>query len=196
MSRRLRLFTLFIVLAALWLAGLFSFVRTTADMRPPEEIAGADAIVVLTGGSNRIEEGFELLKKGAAAKLFISGVQRGVEVKQLMALTRQESEDKIECCIDIGSAENTIENAVETAEWLEHQKFTSFYLVTANYHMQRALLEFENVAPDVKIIPWPVTPAGVDMQAWWADGAFRAVMLKEYTKYLLERLRYALLGEP
>ena len=45
-----------------------------------------EAIVVLTGGSERLEEGLNLLSERKAKKLFISGVYRGVEVSRLLAL--------------------------------------------------------------------------------------------------------------
>ena len=38
-----------------------------------------DAIVVLTGGSSRLEEGVNLLMQRKAKKLFVSGVYRGVK---------------------------------------------------------------------------------------------------------------------
>lgn len=193
MKRIQRIAVLFVVLAALWLGGLYAFLRAAETIAPPETLAPVDAIVVLTGGSKRIETGFILLKKEAGKKLYISGVQRGVEVKELMRLTRQESEDKIECCIAIGSAENTIENAHETAQWLETERYESFYLVTSNYHMARALLEFSKTTPDAVIIPYPVVPENADMKAWWRDTDFSIILLREYTKYLLEHLRYFLL---
>ena len=42
-----------------------------------------DAIVVLTGGSSRLEEGVNLLMQRKAKKLFVSGVYRGVDVRRL-----------------------------------------------------------------------------------------------------------------
>jgi uncharacterized SAM-binding protein YcdF (DUF218 family) len=192
MNRKAKILLAALILAALWLAGLFSFVRDTEAMAPPEALTRADAVVVLTGGSNRIEAGFRLLNDGKGGKLFISGVQRGVEVKALLKLARQESSAKVDCCVVLGGAENTVENARETAEWLRHENFRSFYLVTANYHMKRALLEFENAVPGLEIIPYPVSPDRLDMKVWWRDDALRILIVREYSKYLLERARYAL----
>jgi uncharacterized SAM-binding protein YcdF (DUF218 family) len=191
MSKKLQILFAVLVLAAVWVGGLFAFVRDTEAMTPPAILKQADAVVVLTGGSNRIEAGFRLLNGGKGGKLFISGVQRGVEVGALLRLARQESGRKVDCCVVLGGAENTIENARETAEWLEKEKFKSFYLVTANYHMKRALIEFKNAVPGLEIIPYPVQPDKLDMKVWWRDEA-RVLIVKEYSKYILERIRYAL----
>ena len=61
-----------------WVAGLFAFLKLI-----PEGVDDAtqktDTIVVLTGGSLRLQTGLILLKEGRANKLFVSGVQRGVD---------------------------------------------------------------------------------------------------------------------
>jgi uncharacterized SAM-binding protein YcdF (DUF218 family) len=173
-----------IFVAALWLAGLQWFTRSIMDGLPQAE-KPADAIVVLTGGSNRIEAGFDLLKKGMGKKLFISGVYRGVEVKELMAKWKAEDSTELDCCVVLGEAEDTIGNARETAEWLRREKYDSYYLVTANYHMARAALVFRNFAPEPALIPWPVAPKGLDMADWWRTDLYRSLILREYSKYLV-----------
>lgn len=165
-------------------------------MAPPQSLNPVDAVVVLTGGSNRIDSGFDLLRKGAGKKLFISGVYHGIEVKELMKLLRQEDGEKLECCIALGGAENTVENARESVEWLGKEGFHSFYLVTANYHMKRALLEFANVGPDLDVIPYPVSPDKLDMKIWWRDETFRGLIIREYSKYIFAAARSAFLRSP
>ena len=70
-----------------------------------------DAIVVLTGGSGRLRSGLDLLLADRARRLFISGVYRGVDVTQLLALLKQQP-DQVENRISIGNAVDTIENAL------------------------------------------------------------------------------------
>lgn len=177
-------FRLIVLLAFAWLAGLFWFARVTEAMAPPATPEKLDAIVVLTGGSNRVAAGFRLLDESRGDKLFISGVHRGVEIAELMKLLREEGSRKAECCVALGGAENTVENAQETAAWLSKEGFKTFHLVTANYHMKRALLEFKAAAPDAEARPYPVSPQKVDMRAWWRDKASRRLIVREYTKYL------------
>jgi uncharacterized SAM-binding protein YcdF (DUF218 family) len=180
-------------LAALWLSGLFWFVRATESMQPPTAARPLDAIVALTGGTRRIETGFALLKDGLGKKLFISGVYRGVEARELMRLSRQESVEKLDCCVALGSAEDTIGNVEETSAWLKREGYKSLYLVTSNYHMKRALLEFRNTGGDFDIQPWPVAPEKLDMRNWWRDRAFLSLIVREYNKYVVFLFRYALI---
>ncbi|MBI5826869.1 MAG: hypothetical protein HZB22_03985 [Deltaproteobacteria bacterium] len=61
-------FLLFAVIALLFL----KFVRETMEYRTG--VGKADAIVVLTGGKGRVEEGLNLLRTEAAGVLIMSGV--------------------------------------------------------------------------------------------------------------------------
>ena len=174
-----------LLLAALWLAGLEWFMRGIV-LDPPTGATPADAIVVLTGGSNRLDEGFDLLHKGMGKKLFISGVYRGVEVRQLLDKWQKADHSGLDCCVTLGfEADDTVGNARETLKWMQDEKFTSAYLVTANYHMERALLAFHAIAPGINITPWPVKPEGFDVADWWREPASRSIILHEYMKYLV-----------
>lgn len=180
-----------LLLVAVWLAGLQWFTHGIVTDTAPEALAPADAIVVLTGGSKRIDEGFVLLEKKLGKKLFISGVYHGVEVKQLLDKLNKSS--RLKCCVELGfEAADTQGNAKETVKWLREQKYSTYYLVTANYHMARAKLNFEAYAPDLTLIPYPVNPEGLERQGWWRDPQFREVILVEYSKYLVTRLWRAL----
>ena len=177
---------------ALWLAGLQWFTRHVDEAAIGNSHPPADAIVVLTGGSNRLQTGFDLLEKNLGKKLFISGVYRGVEVRELINLWKTEGHDTLQDNIVLGfDADDTIGNARETADWLTKEGYASFYLVTANYHLKRALLEFQIIAPKLKIVAYPVTPEGLDMGNWWRNEAHRSLIIKEYMKYLVTHLRYA-----
>ena len=72
----------------IWLGGLMIFARSM-----PRDVADSDsktdAIVVLTGGSERLTEGLALLAGGQARKLFISGVYRGVDITELFRVRRE-----------------------------------------------------------------------------------------------------------
>lgn len=178
MTRRLRHLTIaFIAVGILtgWLLGLMIFLRDVSSFSAPEPLHRLDAVVVLTGGTNRLDTGFDMLERKLGKKLFISGVYRGVDLKQLLKRWRNEPQDNLDCCIILGfEASSTEGNAAETVEWLRKEHYHSFYLVTANYHLRRALLEFGRIAPDLAITPYPVLPDKLD----------NLVILREYTKYL------------
>ena len=61
---------------SVWLAGLIFFlVSIQLSARPVEVLPDrVDAIIVLTGGSGRIEAGVSLLRSGRGDRLYISGV--------------------------------------------------------------------------------------------------------------------------
>jgi uncharacterized SAM-binding protein YcdF (DUF218 family) len=191
-SERLTVILLF--LAALWLAGLHNFTRDMqAEGATMPTNRTTDAIVVLTGGTNRLESGFDLLKQQRGRKLFISGVYRGVEVRELMDQWKEEDRAAFDCCVVLGfDADDTLGNARETTEWLKKENYTSIFLVTANYHVKRALFAFERYAPDLKIIPYPVSPQGLDMKNWWRDDRNRSLVIREYSKYVASLLFYLL----
>lgn len=186
------LFTGALVLAVAWLAGLFWY---AADVpRSPPTGADAerrtDAIVVLTGGSNRLVTGLELLAAGRAKKLFVSGVYDGVEVQELLKLSRH-SPTEMECCITLGySADSTIGNAYETADWMRDQGFRSLRLVTANYHMRRSMLELAMAMPDVELVPHPVVAPTVHLDDWWMWPGTANLLVNEYNKLLVVGLRW------
>jgi uncharacterized SAM-binding protein YcdF (DUF218 family) len=191
-----RWFGAFIVLLALlWLAGLVLFARSVAGF-PPDPPGTTDAIVVLTGGSDRLAEGLRLLAEHRARKLFVSGVYHGVDVAELLKASRQDPQE-VECCIALGySADNTEGNARETADWLKAQGFTSLRLVTASYHMPRSLLEFRHVMPDILLVPHPVVPETFKQDDWFMWPGTLSLMISEYHKYLLALIRHGLPTTP
>jgi len=192
-----RLGAALILLAGVWGAGLFRYAEII-----PSQVADTDsktdAIVVLTGGSGRLDEGLTLLENGAASKLFISGVYKGVDMKNLLEAYRQNPQD-LNCCVDIGHAEDTINNATETRDWVMKNNIHSVRLVTSGYHMPRSVLEFEYALPDVTLIQHPVFPPHVKQEQWWAWPGTTGLIVGEYNKYLLAWTRHklmALLSKP
>jgi uncharacterized SAM-binding protein YcdF (DUF218 family) len=164
----------------LWLDGLLWFATPPpADTRP----APTDAIVVLTGGSLRLQSGIDLLRDGKGRKLFVSGVGQQVDLEDLLGSGNLP--DWALCCIVLGhQADNTLGNAQETAQWIRSQGFHSLRLVTAWYHMPRSLLEFGRALPEIDIVAHPVFPDQVKQANWWARRGTAALLVSEYMKYL------------
>jgi uncharacterized SAM-binding protein YcdF (DUF218 family) len=159
-----------------------------------EDRAGpTDAIVVLTGGSQRVNSGIALLREGKGRKLFVSGVNHQVDLEDLLRSSRDGSDgarDWASCCVVLGHrAVDTLGNAAETAQWMRQQGFHSLRLVTAWYHMRRSLLEFERAMPEIEIVPHPVFPDQVAHEHWWARRETAALLVTEYGKYLASLAR-------
>jgi len=185
-----KLFFVLVVAALLWGTGFFAFMDRIPRPQPPDgEGPKADAIVVLTGGGGRLETGFRLLAVGRAAKLFISGVHPRVEDAALLQNSQLDAA-MLACCVATGhAAHDTFGNAVETAHWMNEEGFTSLYIVTANYHMPRSLIEFSAVMPTVELLPYPVHPGNVHLDDWWRWPGTIRLLAVEYTKYLATRAR-------
>jgi len=177
-----------LVFVLVWLIGLWRFaasIPSAVDL--PDQ--PTDAIVVLTGGSLRVEGGLRLLAEGKAKKLFISGVYHGVDVGDLLRVSRQ-SPDSVACCVVLGhEADNTLGNARETAQWMESEGYHSLRLVTASYHMPRSMLEFTRAMPDVEIVPNPVFPEFLHEAPWWRSRRSALLIASEYSKYLAAMVR-------
>jgi len=190
-----RLVFVALALALLWLGGLVLFVSTLpGSVQAPER--HTDAIVVVTGGSERLAEGIRLLIRGMAQKLFISGVNAGSSLSALIASLSPETEKPssflTSCCITVGhAADSTLGNAAETAAWMKAEGFQSLRLVTADYHMPRSLLEFRHAMPDVAIAVHPVFPDQLRREDWWRSPGTAGLLIDEYDKYLAAYLRLA-----
>lgn len=174
-------------LAGMLIAGLFAFVgKLPRQVENPE--AQTDAIVVLTGGSERLAAGLALLSQGRAEKLFISGVDRGTSREAIRA--RAGAAARFECCVVIGrDALDTEGNAGETAAWLKAQGYNSLRVVTASYHMPRSLLEMRRAMPGITLVPHPVFPRRVKIESWWRSPGTASLLATEAGKYWAATLR-------
>ena len=175
-----------------WLIGLLGFIAVIPG--PASKIdadSPTDAVIVLTGGGDRLAEGFRLIDRGVSKRLLISGVAAGVTLPQLIdRLTEQRqsipSADALACCVTLGyAAGNTVGNADESAEWIRSNGAKSVRLVTANYHMQRSLLEFRRKVPGLKVVPNPVFPIEVRDPYWFVKPRTLMLLINEYHKYLV-----------
>ncbi len=179
-----------LALAALWLAGLVRF-ADSIPLSVEREFHRTDALVVLTGGSGRLDEGMRLLNEDRGERLFISGVYRGIDVRTLLTLLRQ-NPGELENRVGIGTATNTRGNATETAEWAAAENVRSMRLITGSYHMPRSLLEFHHAMPGADITAHPVFSERVKVEQWWAWPGTAALIAGEYSKFLLAWLRHRL----
>ena len=187
-QRLMVVFVVLMLILAIWVCGFLYFVQSVMQI-PNSPEHKTQAIVVLTGGSLRLEAGLSLFSRGLAEKLFVSGVHRGVDVAELLRVSRQ-TPKALDCCIILGyAADNTRGNAQETADWMDKEGYLSMRLVTANYHMPRSLFELRQVLPNADIVAHAVSPAHVKLHAWWNSPGTAFLLVREYTKLLLALAR-------
>ena len=187
-----RLVHLLLGILTLWLIGLLAFIAVIPGQA--SKIDGeskTDAIIVLTGGGDRLAEGFRLLDRGLAKRLLVSGVANGVTLPQLIDRLGDQrntvpSAGELACCVTLGyEAVSTVGNADESAVWLRDNGAKSVRLVTANYHMLRSLLEFHRKVPDIAVVPNPVFPGEVRDPRWFVKPRTLLLLVNEYHKYLV-----------
>jgi uncharacterized SAM-binding protein YcdF (DUF218 family) len=143
-----------------------------------------DAIVVLTGGAERVETGFRLLEAGLSPRLFVSGVH---PESRLADLARGAGIDpaRLQGRVELGhAAASTRGNAAEIAAWARQQDIGTITLVTAGYHMPRARTELRRALPAMRVVAHPVTPARLrEAGAFWRPRIW-GLLLGEYMKFL------------
>jgi uncharacterized SAM-binding protein YcdF (DUF218 family) len=178
------------LLASLALLGL-GYVRfaSAIDAREPASVPRTDAIVVVTGGSQRVGDAIGLLGAERGSRLLISGVNEKIGREELAKLNPS-ARELLTCCVDLDyRARNTIGNAIETRRWVRQHDFRSLLVVTSNYHMPRTLAEFAHAMPNVRFVPHPVVTDQIDTSGWWNQWRTVRVLVPEYAKYLVARLR-------
>lgn len=203
-TRIWRWLMLLVVLGLLWLGGGIAYVERVETL-PAPGTEHTDAIVVLTGGAARMATALRALNENQAERLLVSGVAQTTTRASLMQAVLPAMPDAaqhgnngqgldlqllFECCVDLGfEAEDTAGNAVEAASWASARGYKSIRLVTANYHMPRALVEFGRRAPGITVLPHPVRSDAMRVEDWWQRRTATFFLLGEYSKYIVALAR-------
>ena len=153
-------------------------------------------IVILTGGANRIKDGLKIIQdfknsKNINYKILVSGTGMGFTKSSLKKkLGPNFNSQLIQCCIDLDSvSKNTSTNASETLKWTSRNHIKEFILITSNYHMPRAILEFNNIMPNLKIYTYAIIPEKHNIENWLSSYQTFSLVFKEYCKYIIASLR-------
>lgn len=183
-----------LILLMIWAVGLWAFAARITRSTPAPNPAPADGIVALTGHSNaRIAAGMKLLEDGHAQRMLISGVNREASREDIRGVAKAPGRI-YDCCVDLGfQAVNTVGNARETAAWAREHHFRRLIVVTADYHMPRAVLELHGALPEAQLTPYPVATDELDARRWWKTMAGAKRMIIEYSKYMVILAREAVL---
>lgn len=181
--------SLLLLLLIGWCGGFLWFLYVTYS--PSVAPVRADGIVVLTGGEDRLATAFQMLNEGHADQLLISGVPTSVTLRDVERSAHL-AKPPAATHVTLGHhAQTTVGNAEETAAWVCAHHIHSLIVVTAGYHMPRAMLELSRAMPEVQLFAMRVQPAAI------FDGTRPHVwrlLLGEYTKWLLAELRFGRLA--
>ncbi|WP_203072777.1 YdcF family protein [Falsiroseomonas ponticola] len=147
------------LLALLALGVAFQSFLAAARGVPDPAAPPAEAIIVLTGGAERVETALRLLDDGAAPLLLVSGAHATLTLAELARVHARPLPALAGRVVLGHAAATTIGNAAESAAFARARHIGTVRLVTADYHMPRALLEFRRALPGVALQPHPVRPA-------------------------------------
>ena len=153
-------------------------------------------VVILTGGTNRIKEGFEVIykldkKSITNLKVLVSGTGKGFSKLSLQEKLNPGFDLRlIECCVELDSvSHNTYSNAIETSKWVSKNKIEEILLITSNYHIPRSILEFQNKMPNLKILYYPIIPKKHQINKWLKSFETFSLIFIEYCKYIIANVR-------
>ncbi|QUL53897.1 YdcF family protein [Paenibacillus tritici] len=188
MGKRKKRF-LFLYLPVLLMVVLFlcagRFLPLSQSPRP------ADAIIVLSGGGGRVEQGVQLFEQGYAPQLLLSNAKEGAGPAGDMretALSLGIPEDAI---LAEDAAQSTYQNAQFTLPIMQQQGFKSAIVVSSDFHMRRVKFIFDHVYKNSGIeLTYIGADSGYNAKTWWSDRYSRETIFNEYTKMIGNALGY------
>lgn len=193
MKNYIKRFFLFIILISIISFIFFDFTKFYKNILSfQNNINPSNNLVVLTGGTNRIKQTLKLfiVQSSKNYNLLISGAGKGFNKNIVATFLPQKDlyKNKLHCCIYIeNKSKNTMSNAIETYKWIRNNNFKSITLITSDYHMQRALIEFKKILFDIKIIPFILKNNNESLTKKIKNYLF------EYLKFIITRIRVILI---
>ena len=176
-----KLFYSIILLILLFFLYFFKYViDVNNSTKNSYENKSYDAAIVLTGDKYRINKGLELINKNIVDNLLISGVNKNIN-KNLIQQKFTNSKAIFDCCIEIENiSRNTFENARESYSWMKNKNFNSLIIITSNYHLPRAQLEFSRFIKKENIL-------FISSDAFLENSSFKKLFV-EYIKFIRTNL--------
>jgi len=136
-----------------------------------------DVIIVLSGGTGRVDEGIKLYQMGYANEILFSGVGAPSMVREAESLGIPENHILLE-----DESDSTFENAKYSSEIMKAKGFTSAIIVTSPYHTRRAMVIFGQFFKKQHFIVCYATFDPSISSGWWKNQTTRIEVLTEYLK--------------
>ena len=166
-----------ILIPIVFILYIISFLDFIKDLdKENKNYNNSNTIVVLTGNSGRLNAAIDLMLLNKNARLFITGVAKGVKYSEII---KNKNIDKARIVLGY-KAQSTLGNAIETKIWIQQNHFKDFILITDDWHMQRALVLFKNSMPNITIFPYRLK----------SNNNFRKKFyFEEHLKYLISHIQ-------
>lgn len=136
---------------------IFYFIReyrriSSQEINSWTEDVHVDCAVVLTGGTNRVREGFDLLARQQTKKLIISGVYSNALLRDIFPLWPMYGNLDEKDVILERRSNTTYGNAQQSLPFIEALHCRDVALVTSYLHMYRAYQTFRGAYPDSVVL--------------------------------------------
>lgn len=168
-------------------AGLFIGVAAEFALRMEPSRSAEDLetnAVVFTGQFDRVFAGLDMLREGLVENLFISGVNPGAGMTRERFAMQFSLDANLQRALASGRlalgerAENTLENAAETACWYKRRGLSGpLLLITSCLHMPRASLALERSLSDVDVVRMCLSNAAKDVTT--------EALINEFKKFIV-----------
>ena len=180
---KLKFITIILIFLLLYLLSLVVFISgINFKSKLSKDI---EAIVILTGSKARLDEGFKLIEGNSNILMLITGVGDGVKYSDLVQSNKLNLAN-----ISLGfKAKNTFQNALETSEWVKENNIKNYILLTDNWHMQRALLFFKSVMPDLSIFPLALETINLNINNLLFNPKIFITIFIEHLKYIISHFQ-------
>lgn len=183
----------FVLIVILVIGGYILFRGAGAFLIVANELAQANAIVILSGGDEtRMAEALELYEAGYANIIILT--ETGRELENMDVLHSFDIRVQLETngvpsgniLITDHIVGSTLDEAVAVKNLLSNRQFTSAIIVTDPYHTKRTLIIFRDIFADsqIKLIIRPVTPSWYNSRSWFLSRQGWQFTLQEYLKLL------------
>ena len=150
-----------------------------------EKPQSSDVIIVLSGGTDRVEQGVTLYQQGYAPKLLLSG--SSAHKMEQLALSLGVPKQNI--LLDVKST-TTFGNAYYSAKIMRAQGFQSAIVVTSDYHTHRASIIFSQFFKGWQLTVCATPYSSSISTDWWKYKQTSEYVITEYLKmvylYLIE----------
>jgi uncharacterized SAM-binding protein YcdF (DUF218 family) len=153
-----------------------------------EQPRASDAIIVLSGSSERDVYAADLYNLGISRVIIMSGCGQTTENMTARAVKKGVKSEDI---IREQKAVSTYENAVFTREVMHENGFRSALVVSSPFHMRRSRLVFERVYKNTGIsLTYCAVPPTLSSDTQQDPAVFRRSVMVEYAKLLYYWFRY------
>jgi uncharacterized SAM-binding protein YcdF (DUF218 family) len=183
MLNRVKITIIFFIILLLYFMSFFNFIFNIDKKFTVNK--NINNIVVLTGNTGRLVFGFDLMSDNIKSRMLITGVAKVVKYSEIIK-NRDVNKDRIYLGY---KAQTTLGNAIETSSWIKEYDINDIILITDSWHMQRALLLFNIMMPNIEISPYPIDSINFTIYDYFQFDKKTFFIYREHLKYIVSHIQ-------